>query len=85
MLLLLNDKKTQAKIAELLACSINKVSYWCVPGDQDNLASLKDKRMKGNHKKATEEYIEIWLETIDKEPKELGYEFGRWAAQRLAT
>jgi transposase len=52
---------------------------------QKILESLKDERMKGNHKKATDKYIEILLETIDKEPEELGYEFGRWTAQRLAT
>ena len=85
ILLLLNDGKTQAKIAEFLGCSLNKVSYWCVHGDPENLGSLKDERMKGNHKKATNKYIEILLETIDKEPEELGYEFGRWTAQRLAT
>jgi transposase len=85
ILLLLNDGKTQAKIAEFLGCSLNKVSYWCVHGDPENLESLKDERMKGNHKKATDKYIEILLETIDKEPEELGYEFGRWTAQRLAT
>ena len=84
-LLLLNDGKTQQKIAEFIGCSKNKVCYWCVHGDPDNLESLKDKRMKGNHQKATEKYIEILLETIDKEPEELGYEFGRWTAQRLAT
>lgn len=85
ILLLLNDGKTQGRIAEFLGCSVNKVSYWCVQGDPDNLESLKDERMKGNHKKATDQYIEILLETIDKEPEELGYEFGRWTAQRLAT
>src|SRR6476469_9529353 len=85
MLLLLNDGKTQAKIAEFLGCSVNKVSYWCVHGDPDNLGSLKDERMRGNNKKATDKYIEILLETIDKDPEELGYEFGRWTAQRLAT
>jgi len=85
ILLLLNDGKTQAKIAEFLGCSINKVSYWCVHGDPDDLESLKDERMKGNHRKATDKYIEILLETIDKSPQELGYEFGRWTAQRLAT
>lgn len=85
ILLLLNDGKTQAKIAEFLGCSLNKVSYWCVHGDPENLESLKDERMKGNHKKATGKYIEILLETTDKEPEELGYEFGRWTAQRLAT
>jgi transposase len=41
--------------------------------------------MKGNHQKATEKYIEILLKTIEKEPSELGYEFARWSAQRLAT
>ncbi len=85
MLLLLNDGKTQAQIATFLGCSLNKVSYWCVHGDPDNLASLKDERMRGNHKKVTEQYIEILLETIDKEPEALGYAFGRWTAQRLAT
>jgi transposase len=85
MLLLLNDGKTQAEIAKFLGCSINKVCYWCVHGDVDQLETLKDERMKGNHRKATDKYIEILLETIDKEPKEFGYEFGRWTAQRLAT
>ncbi len=68
ILLLLNDGKTQANIAEFLGCSLNKVSYWCVHGDPENLESLKDERMKGNHKKATDKYIEILLETIEKEP-----------------
>lgn len=85
ILLLLNDGKTQQKIAEFIGCSKNKVSYWCVHGDAGNLESLKDERMKGNHQKATKKYIEILLETIEKEPQELGYEFGRWSAQRLAT
>jgi len=84
ILLLLNDG-TQSKIAEFLGCSVNKVSYWCVKGDPDNLESLIDKRMKGNHKKATDKYIEILLETIEKDPQQLGYDFGRWTAQRLAT
>lgn len=85
ILLLLNDGKTQAEVAEFIGCGTKKVSYWCVHGDPDNLESLKDERMKGNHRKATEEYIELLLETVDKEPKELGYEFGRWTAKRLAT
>ena len=51
ILLLLNDGKTQSKIADFLGCSVNKVSYWCVKGDPDNLEILIDERMKGNHKK----------------------------------
>jgi transposase len=40
--------------------------------------------MKKNHKKATDKYIEILLETLEVEPQELGYDFRRWTAQRLA-
>ena len=85
ILLLLNDGKTQANIAEFLGCSLKKVSYWCVHGDPQNLESLKDKRMQGNHRKATDKYIDLLLGTIDKDPKELGYEFGRWTTKRLAV
>lgn len=85
ILLLLNDGKTQQEIADFLGCSKTKVCYWCVHGDPDKLESLKDRRMEGNHRKATEPYINLLLETVDKDPQELGYEFGRWSTQRLAT
>ncbi len=54
-------------------------------GDPDNLDSLQDGRKKGNYQKATSEYINLLMETIEKEPNELGYEFGRWSTARLAT
>ena len=69
ILLLLNDGKIQTKIADFLGCFLNKVFYWCVHGDPEALESLKDEKMKGNHKKATDKYIEILLETLDKEPE----------------
>jgi len=69
ILLLLNDGKTQANIAEFLGCSLKKVSYWCVHGDPQNLESLKDKRMQGNHRKATDKYIDLLLGTIEKTRK----------------
>lgn len=53
-------------------------------GDPQNLESLKDKRMQGNHR-TTDKYIDLLLGTIDKDPKELGYEFGRWKTKRLAV
>jgi transposase len=46
---------------------------------------LRDKRKQGNYRKATEEYIALLLEVVEKAPKEFGYEFGRWTAQRLST
>ena len=76
MLLLLDDGNTQKHIAELIGCSLSKVAYWCVHGDPDNLDSLSDERMKGNYRKATEEYIKLLLEIIEIEPKEYGDESG---------
>jgi transposase len=85
MLLLMNDGKTYQEISDFLGCSYRSVAYWCVHGDAENLESLKDKREKGNYRKATEEYIQLLIEIIEKEPSEYGYEFGRWTTQRLAT
>lgn len=85
ILLLLNDGKTQIEIANFLGCSLRKIAYWCVHGDPENLETLKDKRMSGNHHKASDEYIDMLLKTVEKDPEELGYEFGRWTAKRLAT
>ncbi len=34
---------------------------------------------------ATPAYIQLLMAVIEKEPSELGYEFGRWSANRLAT
>ena len=84
MFLLLNDGKTQREIAEFIGCSLKTVAHWCVHGDPNNLESLEDGRKNGNHKKATEEYINLLLKIVDEDPKELGYEFGRWTAARLA-
>ena len=67
-----------------MGVSLRRVAYWCVHGDPDNLETLEDGRKKGNFKKATQEYIELLLEVVDKEPQDLGYEFGRWTGKRLA-
>ncbi len=85
MLLLMNDGKTYQEISGFVGCSYRSVAYWCVHGDPDTLDSLRDKREKGNYRKATEDYIQLLIEVIEKEPSELGYEFGRWTAKRLST
>jgi transposase len=85
ILLLRNDGRTQQEIADLIGCSLRKVAYWSTHGDPSKLDSLTDDRMKGNYHKATEQYINLLIETIDKEPQDYGYEFGSWTAQRLAS
>ncbi len=83
--LLMDDGKTYQEISDFLGCGYRTVAYWCVHGDPDNLESLRDGREKGNYQKVTEEYIDLLMETIEKDPTELGYGFGRWSTARLAT
>lgn len=51
----------------------------------DNLESLHNKREYEHYRKATTESIELLLKTVEQSPSALGYEFGRWTAERLAT
>lgn len=85
IILLQNDGKTQQEIASFLGCSPRTVAYWCMHGDPDNLESLRNKRDQEHYRKVTPEYIELLLETVDKDPHDLGYDFGRWTGERLAT
>ena len=84
ILLLINDGKTYREISEVMEIAYTTVAYWSVDGDQDNLDSFLDKRSPGNFRKVTPEYEKILIDTIDKDPQEYGYEFGRWTAARLA-
>ena len=54
-------------------------------GDPDNLETLHNKREYEHYRKATSEYIELLLKTVESQPSDNGYEFGRWTAERLAT
>ena len=85
ILLLINDGKTYQEISEFMEIAYTTVAYWSVHGDPDQLDSFLDKRSPGNFRKATPEYEKILIDTIDKNPEEYGYEFGRWTAARLAT
>ncbi|AFZ11559.1 transposase [Crinalium epipsammum PCC 9333] len=85
ILLLINDGKTYQEISEFLDLAYPTVAYWAVHGDPDNLDSFLDGRREGNFSKVTQEYENLLLEVVEKEPAEYGYEFGRWTAARLAT
>jgi transposase len=85
ILLLQNDGRTQSEIANFIGCSIRSVAYWSLHGDPDHPESFHNKRDKEHYRKATAQYIDKLLETIDKDPTELGYEFGRWTGERLST
>jgi transposase len=85
IILLQNDGKTHQEISRFLGISPRTVAYWCMHGDPDKLESLHNKREYEHYRKATPEYIELLLKTVEQEPSNLGYAFGRWTAERLAT
>jgi transposase len=85
IIMLQNDGRTQQEISKFLGCSSRTVAYWCMHGDPDNLETLHNKREYEHYRKATPEYIELLLKTVEQEPSDLGYGFGRWTAERLAT
>lgn len=85
ILLLQNEGRTQREIAQFLGCSPRTVAHWCLHGDPDQLESLHNKREQEHYRKATPEYIQLLLETIDQAPETFGYDFGRWTGERLAT
>lgn len=85
ILLLINDGKTYQDISKFLDIAYAKVADWAVQGDPDNKNSFLDGRRGGNFRKVTQEYEDLLLEVVEKEPAEYGYEFGRWTAARLAT
>lgn len=85
IILLQNDGRTQKEISKFLGCSPRTVAYWSGHGDPDKLETLHNKRESEHYRKATTEYIELLLKTVDEKPSDLGYEFGRWTAERLAT
>ena len=73
------------RLRAFLGCSHRTVAYWCMHGDPDNLETLHNKREYEHYRKATSEYIELLLKTVESQPSDNGYEFGRWTAERLAT
>ena len=85
IILLQNEGRTQQEISKFLGCSPRTVAYWCMNGDPDKLETLHNKREYEHYRKATPEYIELLLKTVEQRPSDLGYEFGRWTAERLAT
>ena len=85
ILLLINDGKIYQDISKFLDIAYPTVAYWAVHGDPDNKNSFLDGRREGNFRKVTQDYENLLLEVVEKEPAEYGYEFGRWTAARLAT
>ena len=85
IILLQNDGKTHQDISKFLGCSPRTVAYWCTHGDPDNLESLHNKREYEHYRLATPEDIDLLLKTVELPPSDLGYEFGKWTAERLAT
>ena len=49
----------------------------------EGLVSLADKPRSGRPTKATDQYVEVLKEAVQKSPRDLGYPFSSWTLERL--
>jgi transposase len=49
----------------------------------EGLASLVDKPRSGRPPKATDQYVEVLKEAVQRSPRDLGYPFSSWTLERL--
>ncbi len=49
----------------------------------EGLVSLTDKPRSGRPTKATDQYVEVLKEAVQKSPRDLGYPFSSWTLERL--
>lgn len=49
----------------------------------EGLVSLVDKPRSGRPRKATEHYVEVLKEAVQRSPRDLGYPFSSWTLERL--
>jgi transposase len=49
----------------------------------EGLMSLADKPRSGRPSKATDQYVEVLKEAVQKSPRDLGYPFSSWTLERL--
>ena len=84
IILLQNEGRTQQETSKFLGCSPRTVAYWCMNGDPDKLETLHNKREYEHYRKATPEYIELLLKTVERRPSDLGYEFGTLDGRKIS-
>jgi len=70
-------------IAEMQAVSKPTVYAWFKRWQENGIEGLANKPKSGRPLKADDEYSMKFLEVIEKEPSELGYDFTLWTIDRL--
>ena len=73
------------QIAEMQAVSKPTVYGWYKRWRSGGVEGLANRPKSGRPLKADDEYIKAFLEVIDKEPSEYGYDFSIWTSERLRT
>jgi transposase len=73
------------QIAEMQAISKPTVYGWYKRWRSGGVEGLANRPKSGRPLKADDEYIIAFLEVIDKEPSEYGYDFSIWTSERLRT
>lgn len=71
------------EVAEMQGVSIPTIYSWINRWRRSGVEGLANRGKSGRPLKADDEYTEVLLEVIEKDPSELGYDFSIWTIDRL--
>jgi len=80
---LLHLDHTPGEVAKMQGVSLPSIYSWINRFRSGGVEELANKGKSGRPLKADDEYTEVLLEVIDKDPSELGYDFRIWTIDRL--
>lgn len=83
IMLLADEGQSQAQICKALGCSQETARHWITIARMGQ-AHCWESSPIGRPKAANEEYLERLEELVSQSPKECGYPFRRWTAQKLS-
>ena len=82
---LLHLEHKPEEVAEMQAVSIPTIYGWIKRWQGGGIEALANRPRSGRPQKADEAYTTKLVEVIEKEPKELGYDFMLWSVERLSA
>ncbi|MCU0499537.1 MAG: helix-turn-helix domain-containing protein, partial [Anaerolineae bacterium] len=83
-LCLLQEGKTPDEVATLLSVTAASIHNWRKRWEQAHLEGLSHRPISGRPSKATEAYWQSLEETLEQNPRSLGYRFSIWTTERLS-
>lgn len=80
---LLHKGHSAQNVADMLAVSVGSIYSWHDRWQKEGIEGLRNRPKSGRPTKADDNYRQVLEEALEKEPKDYGYAFGFWTADRL--